>query len=83
MVMDGTMPYANSLPYSLSYPKSRDAIASKKCRIVRTLVGWVGLKKSFSIKNKTSLDFNYVRPYLVLLQFNFNFMTCLKFKSRH
>ena len=29
MVTDETMPYANSLTYSLSYPKSRDAIASK------------------------------------------------------
>ena len=25
--------------------------------------------------NLTSLDLNHVRPYLVLLQFNFNFMT--------
>ena len=28
-----------------------------------------------SKKCLTSLDFNYFRPYLVLLQFNFNFMT--------
>ena len=26
---------------------------------------------------ETCLDFNYVRPYIVLLQFNFNFMTNL------
>ena len=36
-------------------------------------------------RNFTSLDFNYVRPCLVLLQFDFNFMTrgFLQFKSRH
>ena len=28
--MDGTMPNANSLPYSLSYPKSSDAIIASK-----------------------------------------------------
>ena len=30
---------------------------------------------TYNFNIETSLDFNYVRPCLVLLQFNFNFMT--------
>ena len=44
------------IPYDLNYKMAKGRVQKKKkYGIFHTLVGWVGLKKSFSIKNGQKL----------------------------
>jgi len=47
------MPYANLLTYSLSYPKSRDAIASKN--EFQNLVKWISNRENHKVSSKKGI----------------------------
>ena len=50
MSMSDRITLKKSIDFIISLESIKGKVSKKKCRIFRTLVGWVGLKKLFSAK---------------------------------